>query len=129
DFLNFIDQYDALDLCLGGLDDLRRFAYELCEDEAAEGVHYAEVTFTVSGHARRLGDWRGPAEAVLDGFATGQRDFGVECQLVLDIARGGAIGLAPPTTSVAIAFAGRGVVGLGLGGNEAARPAAAFREQ
>ena len=85
-FEDFIAQYDALDACLGELDDLRRFAYELCADEAAEGVRYAEVTFTISSHARRLGDWHEPIEAVLDGFASGRRDFGVECQLVLDIA-------------------------------------------
>jgi len=125
-FEDFIAQYDALDACLGGLDDLRRFAYELCADEAAEGVRYAEVTFTVSSHARRLGDWHEPIEAVLDGFASGRRDFGVECQLVLDIARGGELALAMPTTDAAIAYAGRGVVALGLGGKEAARPAGAF---
>ena len=125
-FEDFIAQYDALDACLGGLDDLRRFAYELCADEAAEGVRYAEVTFTISSHARRLGDWHEPIEAVLDGFASGRRDFGVECQLVLDIARGGELALAMPTTEAAIAYAGRGVVALGLGGKEAARPAGAF---
>jgi adenosine deaminase len=126
-FEDFIAQYDALDACLGELEDLRRFAYELCADEAAEGVRYAEVTFTISSHARRLGDWHGPIEAVLDGFASGRRDFGVECQLVLDIARGGDMALAAPTTEAAVFYAGRGVVALGLGGKEAARPAWAFR--
>jgi adenosine deaminase len=47
-------------------------------------------------------------------------------QLVLDIARGGDVALAELTTEAAVAYAGRGVVALGLGGKEAARPASAF---
>ena len=35
-FDDFIAQFDALDPALGGLDDLRRYAYEFCEDERRE---------------------------------------------------------------------------------------------
>ena len=125
-FDDFIAQYDALDASLGGLDDLRRYAYEFCEDERREGVQYAEVTMTPAGHARRLGSWEGPLEAVLDGFQAGERDFGITCQLVLDIARGVPLEWAQPTVDLAVSYADRGVVALGLGGSESARPARAF---
>ena len=81
---------------------------------------------TPAGHARRLGSWEGPLEAVLDGFAAGRRDFGIACQLVLDIARGVPLERAQPTVDLASRYADRGVVGLGLGGSESARPAEAF---
>jgi adenosine deaminase len=32
----------------------RRIAEEVCQDEAAQGVRYAEVTFTAAAHGERL---------------------------------------------------------------------------
>jgi aminodeoxyfutalosine deaminase len=63
---------------------------------------------------------------VLDGFEAGEHDFGITCQLVLDIVRGVPLEWAQPTDDLAVAYADRGVVALGLGGSESARPARAF---
>jgi adenosine deaminase len=72
-FDDFIAQYTAMCALLGTLEDFRRLAYEFCEDEARTGVRYAEVVFSPSNHAPRLGDdWFGPIEAVLDGLDAGR---------------------------------------------------------
>ena len=77
DFDDFIAQYTATCALLTEPEDFRRIAYEFCEDEARNGVRYAEVVFSPSNHAPRLGDdWFGPIEAVLDGLEAGRRDFG-----------------------------------------------------
>ena len=84
---HFIDQYgDVCDL-LREPDDFRRIGVELCEDLAAQGVRYAEVVFSPAQHAGRLGDWFGPIEAVLDGFAAGERDTGVVVRMEPDVIR------------------------------------------
>ena len=62
--------YQRVRECLGDAEDFRRIAYELCQDEAAQGVRYAEVTFTPAFHALRLGDWDMPIAAILEGFSS-----------------------------------------------------------
>ena len=72
---------------LRDLEDFRRIAYELCEELAAQGIRYAEAIFSPAQHARRLDDWFGPIEAVLDGLAAGERDAGVVVRLEPDFIR------------------------------------------
>ena len=94
-FDDFISQYVATCALLAEPEDFRRVAYEFCEDEARNGVRYAEVVFSPSNHAPRLGeDWFGPIEAVLDGLETGRRDFGVTARVAPDIVRDAGLDLA-----------------------------------
>jgi adenosine deaminase len=82
---HFIDQYGDVCNLLREPDEFRRIGVELCEDLAAQGVRYAEVVFSPAQHAGRLGDWFGPIEAVLDGFAAGERDTGVVVRVEPDV--------------------------------------------
>jgi adenosine deaminase len=122
DNLHFIEQYTALCGLLGGLDDFRRVGYELCQDLAAQDVRYAEVVFSPSQHAARIGDWFGPIEAVLDGFAAGERAFGVVTRLAPDIIRDLGMEMAQRTVEVALKFLGSGVVAINSAGSERASP-------
>ena len=118
-FLDFIDQYVAMCSLMNDLDDFRRLAYEVCEDLSANGIRYAEVVFSPSNHADRLGgDWFGPIEAVLDGLAVGERDTGVVVRLAPDIVRDLGEGPADRVLEVALKYAGRGVVALNCAGSE-----------
>lgn len=117
-FLDFIDQYGEVCGLLNDLDDFRRIAVEFCEDLAEQGVRYAEAVFSPAQHAGRLGDWTGPIDAVLDGFAAGERDRGVVCRLTPDVVRDFGREPAEATLEVAIRYAGRGVVALNCAGSE-----------
>jgi adenosine deaminase len=118
-FDDFIAQYTALCALLGAPEDFRRIAYEFCEDEARHGVRYAEVVFSPSNHAPRLGDdWYGPIEAVLDGFEAGRRDFGLTALLAPDLVRDAGLETAERSLEVALKYAGRGVVALNAAGSE-----------
>jgi adenosine deaminase len=122
DLAAFFDTYQRVRECLLDADDFRRIAYELCQDEAAQGVRYAEVTFSPAFHALRLGSWDSPLQAVLDGFAQGQEEFGATCKLVLDHSRRRPMELAEKTLELALKYRDRGVVGFGLGGPENGYP-------
>lgn len=115
---HFIDQYGAVCNLLRDLDEFRTIAYELCEDLAGQGVRYAEVVFSPAQHAGRLGDWYGPIEAVLDGFAAGERDTGVIARVEPDVIRDLGLNQAEEVLQVALKYVGRGVVSLNCAGSE-----------
>jgi adenosine deaminase len=58
----------------------RRIAEEFCQDEAAQGVRYAEVTVTAAAHGERLDDPQLPLEAVLEGLAAGAARYGIRAR-------------------------------------------------
>lgn len=118
DFRHFIDEWLAGLACLREPEDFRRIAIEFCEDEAAQGVRYAEVSFSLPDHAERLDDWDTALEAVLDGFAEGERAFGVTGRMYVDVVRGIDLELSRRAMRAAVRHRDRGVIGIGLGGEE-----------
>jgi adenosine deaminase len=122
DFPDFLAQWLAVQDCLRGLEDLERIAVEFCQDEARQGVRYAEAHVSLAEHAVVIGEWEACLEAVLSGFDRGRRESGVECAVIVDVVRGIDMALSERATRTAVAFAGRGVVAMGLGGSELFAP-------
>jgi adenosine deaminase len=118
DFADFNLQYRAIRACLQDAADFRRIAFEFCEDEAAQGVRYAEVTFTLGAHGPRIGDWEMPLESVLEGLEEGRARFGILCRVVVDHGRSKPPELAWQALKTALRYRDRGVIGFGLGGDE-----------
>jgi adenosine deaminase len=118
DFRHFIDEWVAGLQCLTAPTDFRRVAYEFCQDEATQGVRYAEVSFSLPEHASRLDDWDGPVLGILEGFADGERDFGIVCRPYVDVVRGLPIELSWNAMRSAVRHRDDGVIGVGLGGDE-----------
>ncbi|GAA2424588.1 adenosine deaminase [Actinomadura vinacea] len=116
-FADFFVQNDLVRACLQRPEDFRRVALEYCEDEAAQGTRYAEVSFTAAGHGERLGDLDMPLLAVLEGLAKGSADFGIECRLILDHSRRRSVERAWRTLELARRY--DQVVAVGLAGDEA----------
>jgi adenosine deaminase len=96
----------------------RRVAYEFCVDSAADGVRYAEVTFTAAAHGVRVGDPDLPIDAVLAGLRDGAAATGVEVRLLLDHSRRRPYEWAAETVRLGLAH--DEVVGFGVAGDEAA---------
>jgi adenosine deaminase len=118
DFRHFIDQWVMGLECLRDPADFRRIAYEFCEDQAAQGVRHAEVSFSLPEHGSRLGDWDSPLLAVLEGLAEGERDFAVTCRAYVDLVRGLPMELSRLALRSAIRHRDDGVFAVGLGGDE-----------
>ncbi|MGZ5291212.1 MAG: adenosine deaminase [Actinomycetota bacterium] len=118
DFRHFIDEWVAGLACLNEPDEFRRIAIEFCEDQAAQGVRYAEVSFSLPDHAERLHDWDAALVAVLDGFSEGEQRLGIVCRVCVDVVRGIDMALSRRAMEVAAAHRDEGVIGIGLGGEE-----------
>jgi aminodeoxyfutalosine deaminase len=101
-------------------DDYRRITVEYAEQAAAHGAVYLEAIFS-------LGLWRGlDSDVVFTGCSDGAEEArersGVEIRLTPDIARVYSLDEALHTVRYAAKYRDRGVVGVGLGGDEAANP-------
>lgn len=125
DFRAFADHNALVRECLRRPSDFRRVAREFCEDEAANGVRYVEVTFTAAAHGERLGDPAMPLEAVLDGLEEGCRATGLLAAVVIDHSRRRSVERARSSVALARRFAHRGVVAFGVAGEES-HPLAPF---
>jgi adenosine deaminase len=118
-FAAFAEYNAAVRNCLRTAADFSRVAYEFCVDSAADGVRYAELTFTAAAHGARLEAGSRPLEAVLAGLRDGSRAAGIEVRLVLDHSRRRPLAWAEETVRMAIAWPDV-VVGFGVAGDEAA---------
>jgi adenosine deaminase len=124
-FREFADRRAAARVLLRDRQHFRRIAEEFCQDEAAQGVRYAEVTFTAAAHGERLGDLEMPLQAVLEGLAIGAARYGIQTRVILDHSRRRPAERLRRTVELATRYPQ--VVAIGLAGDEA-YPAAPFAE-
>ncbi len=128
DFSHFVTIYLAIQDSIRTAEDFEMVVYEFAADRAAQNILYTEVTVTPYTHI-----WQGKGmtpEDIIEGLEAGRRrareDFGVEMRWVMDIPRNLPEPAATWTADWAIAWQDRGVVALGLGGNEVGAPPELF---
>lgn len=120
DMAHFIEVFMLTTDALHTADDFRRITVEYAEQAAANGAVYLEAIFS-------LGLWRGlDSDLVFSGCCDGADEarerFGIEIRLTPDIARIYSLEEALHTVRYAAKYRERGVVGVGLGGDEAPNP-------
>lgn len=106
-------------------DALHRVAYECVEDLAADSVVYAEVRFAPELHIDRGLSFDEIVEAVLAGFADGEKACAAEnrpivVRLLVTAMRHAAV--SREIAELAIRFRDKGVVGFDIAGAEAGNP-------
>jgi adenosine deaminase len=102
---------------------LERIAFELSVDSAAENIDYLEVRWAPRLHLRRSLTLEQVIRAVLAGLASGPiRAVAVVCAM-----RQHSVEENTELAQIAGRFAGRGLVGFDLAGDEARHPAAPHR--
>lgn len=135
DFPHFVQVYIAISNLLRTPADFELIVYDLGREMQRQNTRYAEVTFTPYTHL-----WQNKglvADDLIAGLEAGRRrageDFGVEMAWVLDIPRNLSFAngvytgeASDPTVDMALAWHDRGVIALGLGGNEVGAPPQPF---
>ncbi len=101
---------------------LERATYELCEDLNKDNVRYAEVRYGPWLHVQKGLSLTDVIRAVLSGWTTGRKDFGLEGGIIVTALRD-----MPPAQNLALAqvagrFVSDGVIGFDLAGDEAGHP-------
>lgn len=100
-------------------DAVGRAAYEVCEDLEADNVLYAETRFAPVLLTEEGASQREVVEAALAGLRRGNRDFEPEVNLILCLYRGHGREENSRTLELAEEYAGGGIVGVDLAGDEA----------
>jgi aminodeoxyfutalosine deaminase len=126
DFEHFIETWALTTAVLATAADFRQVVTDYAAEAAAHGAVYLEGIFTPAEAARRGTSWDEVFTGYCDGAQEARERHGVEVRLTPDIPRGYPIEAAELTARHAVAYAGRGVVGLGLGGLEAQFPPEPF---
>ena len=112
-------------------EDFARIAADYAADAALQGVRYAEIFISPSvwTYFHRDLDVRACVTAMREVFARDCDRLGLEVAFICDLTRNFGVerALATARTAVELAEAGLGVVGIGLGGDEANFPPAAYR--
>lgn len=124
----FIGKFHWMTQILVDYDACRRIAYENVEDAAVEGLDYIELRFSPWFMSQAHGlKPEGVVEAVCDGVAAGERDFGLRANLLGILSR--TYGVQACLHELESLFSQRQkFVGLDLAGDEANFPAALFVE-
>jgi adenosine deaminase len=111
-------------------DDYAQLAADYAADAAAQGVRYAEVfvspsVWTWFHHGI---DVRATFAAMRGAFDDAQRSLGIEVGFIADLTRNFGPERALATARLAVEMAEFGVIGVGLGGDEAKYPPGLFPE-
>jgi adenosine deaminase len=106
-------------------DDYARIASDYVLDAAAQGVVYAEVFVSPSVWTffHRELDVRATVEAIRGALDETGRPLGIEVALIADLTRNFGVEQAEASARQAVGLRDLGVIGVGLGGDEANYPA------
>ena len=111
-------------------DDYAQLAADYAADAAAQGVRYAEVFVSPSVWTwfHRDIDVRGVFAAMRGALAEAQRSLGIDVAFICDLTRNFGAARALETARLAASLTDDGVIGVGLGGDEANYPPELFSE-
>jgi adenosine deaminase len=110
---------------------LETVAYEVVKAARKQNIRHLEARFAPALQATETFSQEQALQAVLRGLARGEKEFGVRSGVIVCLIRGiPGVDRAKNErmTELAIAYRGRGVVGLDLAGNETAQPLSDFRD-
>jgi aminodeoxyfutalosine deaminase len=122
DFDHFVQVWILTTNALRHERDFREIVVDYAGEAARHGCVYLEAIFSPSERVRRGADWDAIFTGMCDGATEARERHGVEVRLTPDIVRGFTADEAEATVRTAARYRDRGVVGVGLGGREAAHP-------
>jgi aminodeoxyfutalosine deaminase len=128
DFDHFIEVWILTTNALRTEDDFRRVVVDYAEEAARHGAVYIEGIFSPIERTWRGVGWDEIFSGYCDGAQEARERHGVDVRLTPDITRGAAPEDGVELVGYAARYRERGIVGVGLGGEEALHPPEKFVE-
>jgi len=126
DFDHFIEVWILTTNALRTADDFRRVAVEYARDAASHGAVYVEAIFSPIERVARGVRWEDIFGGYCDGAAQAREELGLEMRFTPDITRDAPLEAALECVEYCAKYRDRGVVGVGLGGEEGEYPPEPF---
>ncbi|HEX5467479.1 MAG TPA: adenosine deaminase [Gaiellaceae bacterium] len=126
DFDHFIEVWILTTNALQTEDDFRQVVVDYAAEAAGHGAVYVEGIFSPIERTWRGVSWDALFSGYCDGAQEARERHGVEVLLTPDVTRGAAVEYGFELVRRAVAYRERGIVGIGLGGEEAHYPPEAF---
>jgi adenosine deaminase len=123
DFEHFIDTWIWKNSFITEEQDFELIAYEVLKRLHHQNVHYVEAFYSPGDFSPQGLTVPGITESLLKGIQHAQQDWGIRCQLIMDIVRGDGVEVGMHRLEEVTPYLGKGVIGIGLGGNERKFPA------
>lgn len=118
----YLDWFQHTIPLLQTTDALRRAAYELAEDNAAENVQYVEVRYSPILHVEDGLSLEAVNDAVLEGLERAERDLDITTSLIICGLRDRLESASMRLAELAVAYKSQGIVAFDLAGGEAGNP-------
>src|SRR5918912_1302294 len=118
DFDHFMEVWTLTTNALRRYDDFRQVVVDYAEEAARHGAVYIEGIFSPIERVWRGVDWDEIFAGYCDGAEEARELHGVEVRLTPDITRGASLEDAFEAVQHAARYRSRGIVGIGLGGEE-----------
>ncbi|WP_238009705.1 adenosine deaminase [Dactylosporangium sp. AC04546] len=123
DFAKFVQVWIMTTNCLRTADDFRQILVDYAGVAAGHGAVYLEAIFSPGERVQRGVPWEDLYEGYTDGIAEAHERHGVVVRLTPDLYRGMPVDVAEDVARWSVRYRERGIVGLGLGGDEKASSA------
>lgn len=124
----YIARFDITLSVMQTPDSLKRIAYELIEDVAAENIRYIEIRYSPILHTSNGMTLEEAIFSVRDGLKKGEKDFGVRSGIIVCGIRHISPEASLKLADLCVRFKNKGVVGFDLAGAEENFPAKDHRE-
>jgi len=128
DFSGFLLAFKAVTEHLRSPEDYELITYRLLGQLKEQSVLHAEVYVSVGVCLWRKQDFAAIFEALERGRIRGQRDFGVSLLWIFDAVRQFGAAAAQQVFELAVRYRDRGVIAVGIGGDEQKGPPELFRD-
>jgi adenosine deaminase len=126
DFEHFIDTWVWKNTFIRHESDFEAITYAVLRDLARENVRYVEAFYSPGDYRRQGLTVGGITEHIIKGRERARRDFGIRCNLIVDLIRDHGPEIGMRRLKECLPYLGKGLVGIGLGGSEQLFPAAPY---
>jgi adenosine deaminase len=123
DFAHFIDLWVWKNTFIKEEKDFEEIAYQVLCNLSKQNVKYVEAHYAPGDYWRQGLSEQGITECLIKGKKRARDDFGIGCELILDICRDNGPEKGMERLNTLTPYLGKGLIGIGLGGSEQTFPA------